>query len=364
MNRILQCCSQPSTLLLFAASLSVLVGLFTPGSAYAMGMTTLPALAQSSGDDSIGSGPITVWYPSKGAETTRAMGPFALSAAWDSAPARGNGALVVFSHGSGGSTLPYHDLARVLVEAGFVVAAPEHNGDNWQDQSKVGPTSWKQRPAEASRTIDRVQAEPRFAPLLEKSRVGIYGMSAGGLTALEFAGATWSLSRLVKHCTDHFDEDVGFCAYREMTKSAAGLDAASTQGAKAQYMERIESRPIDTKEYGHQDNRVKAVVAAVPAAAAVDPASLDSPRVPTALIAAEKDQVLAPRWHVLAIENACKSCAVLGPLRGGGHLSILSPMPESVAASMGSWAKDPPGFDRASLAPLYKDIAQFFLKHL
>ncbi len=56
---------------------------------------------------------------------------------------RGNGALIALSHGSAGSTLTDHDLARVLAEAGFVGIAPEHDGDNWKDKTPSSslPTS-------------------------------------------------------------------------------------------------------------------------------------------------------------------------------------------------------------------------------
>jgi predicted dienelactone hydrolase len=343
-----------------AAVLFVVTVLTGPGVAGAMGTTTLPVITQGGTT----SRAIEVWYPSKAPETARTMAVFVLSAAWDAAPTRGNGALVILSHGSGGSATTYWDMARVLVGAGFVVAAPEHDGDNWQDQSKTGPDSWKQRPAEVSRAIDRVQADPRFAPLLEKGRVGVYGMSAGGLTALEFSGATWSVGRLVKHCADHFDGDLSFCAFRELTASSGRLDQETRQRLKAQYAQGAGSGMVETKEYGHQDSRVKAVVAAVPVAAVIDPASLKTPRVPTALVPADLDQVLAPAWHVKAIKNACESCTVIGPLRSGGHMSILSPLPEAVMQMLGAWAKDPPGFDRASLVPLYKEIAQFFARHL
>ena len=360
MTRPDQCRARSRRLL---PALLLLTGIFLAGPcpARAMGVATLPALPAEKG---VPQGTVTIWYPSEAHETGRTMGAFALSGAWDGAPVRGNGALVVLSHGSGGSALPYYDMARVLVGAGFVVGAPEHDGDNWRDQSKTGPASWKQRPAEISAAIDRIQSDPRFAPLLDKGKVGVYGMSAGGLTALEFSGATWSLSRLVKHCADHLEEDARFCAYREMAASGK-LDGETLQRLKAQFVDGARSGMVDPKEYGFQDPRVKAVVAAVPVAAVIDPESLRVPRVPTALISAGMDRVLAPRWHVLALEKACASCVVLGSLERGGHMSVLSPLPKAVIGSLaGEWAEDPPGFDRATLTPLYQSIAQFFLRHL
>lgn len=134
-------------------------------------------------------GPVTVYYPSSSEARTLTRGPFTLRGAAQGTPVRGNGRLVVVSHGSGGSPWVHADLAGALVEAGFVVAMPQHRGDNVRDHSTPGPESWKRRPAEVSRAIDAVGRDPRFAPLLALDRGGMYGMSAGGHTALTLAGA-------------------------------------------------------------------------------------------------------------------------------------------------------------------------------
>src|SRR5256885_15828122 len=119
---------------------------------------TLPAAAQATagvtemaGKDS---DPVTVFYPSSAEEKTLKRGPFTLQFAAQGAAVRGNGRLVVVSHGSGGSPWVHSDLARALVESGFVAAAPLHRGDNYTDMSAAGPESSKRRPAEGSSGID------------------------------------------------------------------------------------------------------------------------------------------------------------------------------------------------------------------
>ncbi len=68
----------------------------------------------------------------------------------------------MISHGSGGGPWVHMDLARRLVQAGFVVAIPLHKGDNHQDDGTTGPQSWERRPAEVSAAIDAVAAQPRL----------------------------------------------------------------------------------------------------------------------------------------------------------------------------------------------------------
>ena len=108
-----------------------------------------------------GDGPVTVFYPSSGEAKPLKRGPFTLTLAWQGAPVRGNGRLIVMSHGSGGSPWVHSDLAGALVEAGFVVALPEHQGDNFKDPSTPGPVSWRRRPAEVSGDASTVDAAPR-----------------------------------------------------------------------------------------------------------------------------------------------------------------------------------------------------------
>jgi len=162
-------------------ALALLFGLTAGRAGAAVGLSEIPATAED--------GPVTLYYPSsaQAQPTSRGMG-MTLIVAVQGTPKRGNGRLVVISHGSGGSPWVHADLARTLVEAGFVVALPEHRADNYKDDSDPGPNSWTLRPAEVSRAIDSVGRDARFAPLLNLDKVGVYGMSAGGHTALSMAG--------------------------------------------------------------------------------------------------------------------------------------------------------------------------------
>ena len=169
-------------------------------------------------------GPVTLYYPSSAADRPVTRGPFTMQLAPEGPPVRGNGRLIVISHGSGGAPWVHSALARVLVSEGFVVAMPEHKGDNHKDTGNPGPASWKQRPVEVSRAIDAVAAAPRFAPLLALDRVGMYGMSAGGHTALSLAGGRWSPQLFLKHCEAHIAEDFPACIHLYTRLTGGWLD--------------------------------------------------------------------------------------------------------------------------------------------
>jgi predicted dienelactone hydrolase len=307
-----------------------------------------------------GDEPVTIFYPSQIEAQSVTRGPFTLQLALDAAPAPGNRRLVVISHGSGGAPWVHADLARVLVEAGFMVAAPLHKGDNYKDSSMLGPESWKRRPAELSRAVDMVGRAPRFAPLLALDKVGVYGMSAGGHTALSVAGGRWSPAALRQHCEADIGEDFQACVGLATTLKGNWLDGWKKSIALAVIRYRFE----DAQWYSYQDPRFAAVVAAVPYAADFDMASLAKPRVPLALVTARQDKWLVPRFHSDAVLAACTPCERLADFRTGGHGAGLSPLPPKMSRLVGEMLNDPPGFDRAEVAEVNRKTAAFFLKNL
>lgn len=319
----------------------------------AVGFIELPA--------SQAAGRVSVFYPTQQAAQPVRRGDLQFVLAVDAAPARGNGRLVVISPGSGASPWMYFDLSAELVAQGFVVAMPEHAGDNYRDYSAPGPASWKLRPFEVSRAIDRVGADPRFQPLLDLAKVGMYGMSAGGHTALTLAGGRWSPSRLRQHCDAHIAQDFQACAGLTTQLTGGLLDGLKRTAVKWV----IDFKFRDTTWYAHTDPRIAAIIAGVPFAADFDPASLRTPVVPLGLISARQDRWLNPAYHVDVIRQACTTCERVADIQHGGHGALLSPLPPELSGLLATLVADPPGFDRATEVPaIDRRIADFFRRHL
>lgn len=321
--------------------------------AAAVGMTQLPGL----GDD----GPVTVFYPSDAPSRAVQRLGYTLQLAEEAAPAAGNRRLAVVSHGTGAPPWVYADLARALVEAGYVVAVPEHRGDHYGDQSKIGPESWRLRPHEVSRAIDAVLADPRFAGGIDGHRVGVFGFSAGGHTALTLAGGRWSAARMAAHCEAHLADDFAACTGGFARLTGGWLDGLKTFVARIVIRWRLAG---DDDDHGHHDPRIGAVVAASPWAANFDPASLAGPRAPLALIVAPEDAWLRPRFHSLAVLGACPACERIDAPAHAGHGAHLSPFPHGLPDALRPLLEDPPGFDRAELPAMHRRIARFFDRHL
>lgn len=331
------------------------IALVTTASAHAaMGFTELPGLQ--------GDGPVTVFYPTAAAEAPMQRGPFTLSVAQQAEPQRGNGHLVIISHGSGGAPWVHTDLARALVDAGFTVAMPEHAGDNYKDTSTPGPQSWRQRPAEVSRAIDALAQSPRFAPLLALNQVGVFGQSAGGHTALSLAGGQWSPQRFLQHCQAHIAEDFNACVGTFTRLTGGWFDGLK----KAVALGVLRQRFDDPQPVAYHDPRIVAAVAGVPAAADFDLDTLRTPRIPLGLVTSGHDIWLTPRWHGEAVADACTPCERIAHLPEAGHNAMLSPLPppDVLGRVERVLLADPPGFDRSTLGALDLRVTAFFRQHL
>lgn len=305
--------------------------------------------------------PVAVFYPSDGAGPPVQRWQFTLPVVADAPPKRGNGRLVVISHGSPSNPWVNADLAIALTNAGFVVALPWHLRDNSDDSADAGPVSWQRRPHEMSAAIDAVMADGRFAPLLAADRVGAYGMSAGGHTVLTLAGGRWSTAALRDHCLTNLADDWAACVGPALPALSGGaLDTVKLAVARRVIAWKLD----DTTWQGHTDPRIAAIVAGVPMAADFDPATLRAPKVPLGLVTARRDAWLVSRFHGEAVARGCAGCEWLADLPEGGHGALLSPVPQRegrIAALIG----DPPGFDRTREVPaLNAQIVAFFERHL
>lgn len=332
--------------------LLVFSSLFANVAGAAVGLAVIPASATD--------GRITLYYPTTATEQPVRRGPFVLSLAEQAEPMSGNGRLIIISHGSGGSPWVYADLARTLVAAGFIVALPEHHADNYRDDSNPGPASWALRPAEVSRTIDAVGRDPRFSSLFDINKVGVYGMSAGGHTALSMAGGRWSAAGFKQHCEANIADDFQTCVGL-ITRLRGNIFDGLKKWLALQV---ISHRFSDTTMHEHHDPRVLAVVAGVPAAADFDMATLANPPVALGLVTAQQDRWLIPRFHSDRVLQVCKTCEHIADLATAGHGALLSPLPPNLTGLIGDMLNDPPGFERSQMAEVDKKISDFFERHL
>jgi predicted dienelactone hydrolase len=133
---------------------------------------------------------------------------FGLMGARDCPVAKTKLPLVIFSHGNTGWFGQHHDTVVALADAGFVVAAINHPGDNASDTSQSGKMSvWASRPADIVRLVDFLLHDWKDRAVIDPDRLGLFGFSVGAYTGLVVAGAEPDFRRQTLRCSETDNSD-------------------------------------------------------------------------------------------------------------------------------------------------------------
>jgi predicted dienelactone hydrolase len=277
-----------------------------------------------------------VWYPCDAPAAPVAFGPLiTVQVAKDCLPAGGPWPLVVVSHGAGGSFLGHHDTAAALADAGFVVAAISHSGDNFEDLSRHRELSvFVSRPMDMKRLVDHMLR--RWPERIAPARIGFFGFSRGGYTGLALAGAVPNFRSGLTWCAP--DSRVPMCV------QARGND--------------LPAEPLV------QDERIKAAVIADPLSF-FEAQGLKDVKIPVQLWASERggDGVLPTQ--VEAVRRGLPSPPDFRVPARSAHFAFLAPCSEAMARALPEICTDAEGFDRAAFhGTLNAEVLAFFRQHL
>ena len=248
--------------------------------------------------------------------------------------------LIVISHGTGAGPISHIDTAQALAAAGFVVAAPMHPGDNFQDDSAVGRPEWLvDRSRHVSRVIDFMLTRWEGRARLVPDRVGIFGFSAGATTALISIGGVPDLDQVSAHCARQPE----FVCNLMAPPAAAGAGSGPPSWV--------------------HDRRIAAAVVAAPGLGfAFAPAGLADVRVPVQLWAGAADRTVPYETNAALVRQGLPGAVDFHHVAAAVHLSFLAPCgPESPPQI----CQDGEGFDRAAFhRELNASIIGFFRTHL
>lgn len=143
-----------------------------------------------------------VWYPAANGDDAQARAPHPFAqphrALEGAAPAAGPFPLLAFSHGNSGLRRQSTFLTTHLASHGFVVVAPDHTGNTFAEMLSLDEQARKavhlvaraKRPADLRAAIDAaLAAAGDTLPALDAARLGAFGHSFGGWTALKMPRA-------------------------------------------------------------------------------------------------------------------------------------------------------------------------------
>jgi predicted dienelactone hydrolase len=231
-------------------------------------------------------------------------------------------------------------LAMTLANAGYVVAAPMHTGDNFADQSAVGSLSWlSDRNQQLHASIDHLLGAWPDRDRIDPHRVGAFGFSAGGFTVLTAIGAQPDLRIVATHCRESAE-----FACEMLRQVSSPLLQLETSSAKEVFL---------------PDERIKAAVVAAPGLGfTFTPDRSSSVSVPVQLWSAEQDANVPYASNTGLVREALGPGAEFHAVPGAGHFSFLAPCgllrPPGICT-------DPEDFDRKAFhASMNADVVAFF----
>ena len=244
--------------------------------------------------------PVLVMYPGQAPSSPVSFGPYSLDVAMDAPINDGSFPLVIISHGSGSTPYAYRTIASFLVRHGYVVALPEHYGNNRNHNDLAdSDENLVYRPGHVRLAIDAIAADAQFSGQVQTDNSAIIGHSMGGYTALAVAGGRpWTQQR----------------------------------------------QPLEVES----DGRVKALVLMAPAAFWYQPeGSLSDVDLPIFVLTAEHDPY-TPSAQVEAILGDIPEPSRITHrvIENAGHFSFLSPFPPEMRDANFRPSVDPDGFDR------------------
>lgn len=278
-----------------------------------------------------------VWYPCAAAASEIKIGRTTTAGALNCAVTEGVHPLIVMSHGAAGSFLSHHDTAEALADAGFVVAAINHVGDNAQDRSRQGYLSiFSTRPREMRRLIDYMTSAWPQKAHVDTGKTGFFGFSRGGYTGLVLAGAVP-------------DFKAGLAICQDLQALPMCRDIASGKMPQQPYP---------------RDGRIKAAVI-------VDPLNVFSAEslaavvIPVQLWASERGGDGVTPASVAAISKALGAAPEVHVAKGAGHFAFLAPCSAEQAQALPDICRDQDGFDRQQFhRDLNAKVVQYFKNQL
>jgi predicted dienelactone hydrolase len=313
-----------------------------------MALCITATMAQAAGieffdvsDDPVGR-PLTgaIWFPCSAPRQETTVRNMAILGAKDCSLDGDKLPLIVSSHGRAGWFGGHHATAAALADAGFVVAAIDHPGDNGQDRSRVDNLSVLiERPADIKRLVDFMLGSWVNATRLDRNRVGFFGFSMGGYTGLVGIGAHPDFRKDLPGC-----EKSDFRACEQLRDGEVALEPPSS------------------------DERIRAAVIVDPSPSIFfSTDSLRAIKVPIQLWSSD------PKLSSSHVSGCCglglRSRLPAPPdfhlVTNGIHFSFLPPCSEAAKRDLPRICVDAAGFDREAFHKDFNgEVLAFFRKHL
>jgi predicted dienelactone hydrolase len=248
--------------------------------------------------------------------------------------------LIVISYGRRGWLGGHHDTAAALADAGFIVLAINHPGDTERDTTGTDTLAvMVERPTDIKRSIDYMLGAWPEASHIDAERIGLYGFSFGGYTAVVVIGGNPDFRKGLLNC----------------------------QSSSLRACKELEDNDVPNQPIVH-DPRIKAAVIVDPYPAFFFPKeNLKAVTIPVQLWSSDPalDADHLSGCCAAAINDRLASKPEYHFVRNAKHFSFLALCTPKEVESFPSICTDAPGFDRVDFhKQLHAEVIAFFKKHL
>ena len=288
---------------------------------------------------------IGIWYPSEAPVPSASNTPFGQALAIDAEPIGQDLPLIILSHGNGGWMGGHADTALALVEAGYIAAAITHSDDNFKNKDGI-PSKWMvSRPQEVVSSIDYLLEHWPGNGHVSRERIGVFGFSAGGYTALVAAGGVPDFDRAIQYCE------------KEPTEYTCKIGVVEKMAS---------SSPGTNRPQFASDPRIKAISIAAPGFGfAFDIKALESVSVPVQVWSGALDESVPHASNGKLIADALRGETVVEIVEDAGHFAFLKPCNHDLESTKPRICVDALGFDRVAFHKVFNaGIVKFFDKAL
>lgn len=276
----------------------------------------------------------SVWYPSNTPSLAQRLGPFDVEMAKNAPIKKGKYEIVLFSHGYNGFYRNHYLTIQALVNAGYVVVAPQHEADYLLGGSETG-AALSYRYSELSKALNTVVRSTEFGDYVDAKRVHGLGYSLGSVSILLASGATFSSQRYYDYCRRSQSLDPNFCedpgwVYRLIQSFHHDVVLHQTSDS-------FSEQPLISGK----------VILVAPVFQGIEPTSKLSMR-SLDVFAFDSDIVAIPEYHARPLY---KAFSIHTPseyhIVQGHHYAFIAPFPKWLVEEEDiPVAKDPEGFDR------------------
>lgn len=290
---------------------------------------------------------IGIWYPTSAHTSSQPVGPFQQEVALNAIVSGTKLPVVFISHGALGSLGSHYDTALALAQAGFLVVALTHTGDNYQDQTYTGNRiNLTDRPRQLKQVIRFVLEEWSERRHIDSERIGVFGFSLGGFTALVEAGGVPDLRRMTELCKER-------------------PTAPECDFIRQRHGDMLGPIKEDPPQWVH-DSRIRAAVVVAPAVAYLfGDDGLKQVTIPVQLWRAELDSQAPHEWNSAVVVKGLPMPPDLHTVSNADHYAFLPPCSDALRQAAPSICTDASDFDRASFHKQFnQEVVRFFSRTL